>query len=251
MTCLSLPYRAVFVYFHRNQTCLFSSVSRNKLVHLLLIKLFIMIQFSEKSFKKILIALAIYLTSLFAANTLGLKIMPFIFGSHLSVAVFSFPVVFLMTDVIGEVYGKRVAKLFVLAGFLSTALFIAYSFLSLALPWSADGEWAKTGYNQIFGVSARIAIASLVAFLIAEYQDVLSFFFFRERLGIKLFWLRSFLSNLWSQLLDTVIFMVIAFAGVYPAPVLISIIVSWWLYKVAMGLFYTPLSYIGIRLLKY
>lgn len=209
-----------------------------------------MIQLTDRSFKKIMIALAVYLASLFAANTLGLKIMPFLFGSHLSVGVFSFPVVFLMTDVIGEIYGKRVAKLFVLAGFIATALFILYSFLSLAVPWSADGEWARQGYNQIFGISIRIAIASLTAFLIAEYQDVISFFFFREKLGTKHFWLRSNLSNLWSQLLDTVIFMTIAFAGIYQTRTLISIIITWWLYKVAMGLLYTPLSYIGLRLLR-
>jgi len=209
-----------------------------------------MIKLTERSFKKLLIALAVYLTSLFAANTLGLKIMPFIFSSHLSVAVFSFPVVFLMTDVIGEIYGKHVAKFFVFAGFISTALFIAYSFLSLAMPWSADGEWARAGYNQIFGISARIAIASLVAFLIAEYQDVLSFFFFREKLGVKFFWLRSFLSNLWSQLLDATIFMVIAFAGVYSPHALVSIIITWWLYKVAMGVFYMPFSYLGIHFLR-
>ena len=209
-----------------------------------------MIQLTEHSFKKLIIALAIYLASLFAANTLGLKIMPFIFGSHLSVAVFSFPVVFLMTDVVGEVYGRRAAKFFVMAGFISTALFIAYSFLSLALPWSADGEWARQGYNQIFGVSVRMAFASLVAFVIAGYQDVLSFFFFRKKLGVKHFWLRSLLSNLWSQLLDATIFMVIAFAGVYPTNTLVSIIISWWLYKVAMGALYTPLSYIGIYLLR-
>jgi len=209
-----------------------------------------MMQLSEHSFKKFLIALALYLTSLLAANTLGLKIMPFIFGSHLSVAVFSFPVVFLMTDVIGEVYGKRAAKFFVLAGFISTALFIVYSFLSLAMPWSDDGQWARQGYNQIFGISLRMAIASLAAFLIAEYQDVFSFFFFRKKLGTRFFWLRSLLSNLWSQLLDSVIFMVIAFAGVYATKTLISIIISWWLYKVAMGALYTPLSYIGLSLLR-
>jgi uncharacterized integral membrane protein (TIGR00697 family) len=209
-----------------------------------------MIQLTETSFRKLLLALAVYLTSLFAANTLGLKIMPFIFGSHLSVAVFSFPVVFLMTDVIGEVYGKRIAKCFVLAGFISTALFIAYSFLSLAMPWSADGGWARQGYDLIFGISVRIAIASLAAFLIAEYQDVLSFFFFRERWGMKRFWLRSLLSNLWSQLLDTTIFMVVAFGGVYPNHTLVNIIITWWLYKVAMGAVYIPLSYLGIRLLR-
>ena len=209
-----------------------------------------MIQLSENSFKKLVLALALYLTSLFAANTLGLKIMPFFFGSHLSVAVFSFPIVFLMTDVVGEIYGKRVAKFFVLAGFFCTALFILYSLVSLSMPWAEAGLWAKEGYNQIFGVSIRIAVASLAAFVIAEYQDVFAFFFFRERFGAKLFWLRSFLSNLWSQFLDTVIFMVIAFAGVYSTSTLISIIISWWLYKVAMGFLYTPLSYLGLRLLK-
>ncbi|MEI8270679.1 MAG: VUT family protein, partial [bacterium] len=74
---------------------------------------------TEKDYKKILICLTLYITSLFAANTLGLKIMPFIFGTHLSVAVFSFPIVFIMTDVIGEVYGKKMAKNFVLAGVIS------------------------------------------------------------------------------------------------------------------------------------
>ena len=209
-----------------------------------------MFDLNEKSLKKLLIALAVYLTSLFAANTLGLKIMPFLFGSHLSVAVFSFPVVFLMTDVVGEVYGKRIAKFFVLAGFISTALFIAYSFLSLYMPWSTEGLWAREGYNQIFGVSLRIAVGSLVAFLIAEYQDVISFFFFKKKFNDSHFWLRSNLSNIWSQFLDTVIFTIIAFAGVYSIETLTSIIITWWLYKVAMGIVYTPLSYLGIRLLR-
>src|SRR3989344_1531168 len=209
-----------------------------------------MIKLSQKSFRKLLLALTIYLTSLFAANTLGLKIMPFVFNSHLSVAVFSFPIVFLMTDVIGEVYGKKIAKLFVLSGFISIAVFLAYSFISLAVPWSADGEWAREGYNTIFGISVRMSIASLVAFLIGEYQDVFTFFFLKAKIGAKLFWLRSLLSNLWSQFLDSIIFMTIAFAGIYPTKTLISIIVTLWLYKVLMGLLYTPLSYLGIKLLR-
>lgn len=209
-----------------------------------------MIQFTEKSFQKLIIVLGMYITSLFAGNIMGLKLMPFILGTHLSVAIFSFPVVFLTTDVIGEVYGKKIAKLFVLAGFVGTALFITYSFISLAMPWSPKAEWIKQGYNQVLGVSIRIAIASVAAFLIAEYQDVISFFFFRKKFGSRFFWLRSTLSNVWSQLLDTAIFMVIAFAGVYSAPTLVGIIIPWWLYKVTMGILYTPLSYLAIYLLK-
>lgn len=207
------------------------------------------IRLSEGAFRKLVLALTIYLTSLFAANTLGLKVMPFLFGGHLSVGVFSFPVVFLMTDLIGEVYGRKTAKLFVLGGFVSTALFIFYSLLSLWMPWSPDGLWAKEGYELMFGISTRIAVASLAAFLIAEYQDVFSFFFLKKKWGKKFFWLRSMISNVWSQFLDTVIFMLIAFLGVYDADTLVGIIVTWWLYKVAMGALYSPLLYLGLKIL--
>jgi hypothetical protein len=206
---------------------------------------------SNYDLRKLLIVLAIYLTSLFAANTLGLKIMPFLFGSHISVGIICFPFVFITTDVIGQVYGKKIAKMFVLAGIISTALFILYSLISLVLPWAKEGLWAKEGYNLMFGISARISVASLVAFAIGEYQDVISFFFFKKWFGEKKFWLVSNLSNLWSQFLDTVIFMLIAFLGVYDNHTLLILILTWWLYKVAMGALYTPLSYLGIRILKY
>ncbi len=201
---------------------------------------------------RLLIALAIYITSLIAANTLGIKLMPFLFGTHLSVAVFSFPVVFLMTDVVGEIYGKAVARQFVLAGFASTALFVFYTLISNLAPWSGDPAtlWAHKSYDVIFSVTARISIASLLAFAIAEYQDVLAFFFFKKNLGEKHFWIRSNLSNVWSQLLDTIIFTLVAFTGIYPTHTLIGIIIPWWLYKVAMGFLYTPLSYVGLKLLR-
>ena len=150
--------------------------------------------------------------------------------------------------------GKRMAKFFVLAGFIATLLFILYSFLSLALPWAAAGEWVHPAYNTVFGISLRIAIASVIAFVIGEYQDVIAFFFFRNKLsprfGTRFFWLRSNLSNVWSQLLDTVLFMTIAFYGVYDNKTLVSIMISWWLFKVAMGILYTPLSYVGLWLLR-
>ncbi len=206
---------------------------------------------NEKINLKILIALVLYLISLLAANTLGLKIMPFIFGTHLSVAVFFFPFVFLTTDVIGQVYGKQMARSFVLAGFVSICLFMIYSLLSLALPWADSGLKFKDSFNTIFGISLRMSLASLMAYIIAEYQDVAAFFFFKKKLKDKAFWLQSNLSNLWSQLLDTIVFMIIAFAGVYSLKTMLLIGLPWFVYKVIMGFLYTPLSYLGIYLLKY
>jgi uncharacterized integral membrane protein (TIGR00697 family) len=205
---------------------------------------------TEKDYKKILICLTLYIGSLFAANTLGIKLMPFLFGTHLSVAVFSFPIVFCMTDVIAEVYGKKMANNFVLAGVISIALFLFYSLISVITPWAQAGLWVKDGYNQVFGLSARFSIASLAAFAIGQYQDVISFFFLRRQIGEKKFWLRANLANAWSELFDTVVFMSIAYVGIYPAYTILLIIIPWWLYKIFVGLTLTPLSYLGIYLLR-
>jgi len=200
---------------------------------------------------KIIVALSLYLVSLLAANTLGAKIMPFILGTHLSVSVFFFPFVFLTTDVIGQVYGRAMAKNFVFAGLLSISLFMLYSLIALVMPWSSDGLKFKDGFNAIFNLSLRMSLASLLAFFIAEYQDVIAFFFFKKKFNNHAFWLQSNLSNLWSQLLDTTIFMLVAFIGVYSLKTITLIAIPWWLYKVTMGFLYTPLSYLGIYFLKY
>ncbi len=204
----------------------------------------------EHDLFKLAVAFSIYLTSLFAANTLGLKIMPFIFGTHLSVGVFCFPIVFTMTDVIGEVYGKKIARMFIVGGCISILLFILYSIISLVTPWAAQGMWVKDSYNVVFAVSLRISIASIIAYAVGEYQDLWSFFFMTDKWHHKYFWLRSNLSNLWSQLFDTILFMTIAFYGVYPNNTLVSIILTWWLFKVLMGICYTPISYLGLYLLR-
>ncbi len=199
--------------------------------------------------KKLFIALTLYITALTASNTIGIKLMPFIFGTHFSTAIFVFPVVFLMTDVVGEVYGKKMARTFVWMGFASLVFFLVANFVSNIMPSSPD-FYMRSSYDEIFGLSLRFTIASLLAYIIGEYQDVFSFFFMRARWGNKLFWLRSNLSNLWGQFVDSSVWALVAFVGVYPLKTIVMIIIPWWLFKFAMGVCYTPLSYLGIRLLR-
>ena len=137
-----------------------------------------------------------------------------------------------------------------MAGIISIVLFLFYSLISTIAPWAESGIWAKEGYNQIFGLSFRFSVASIVAFVIAEYQDVFSFFFLKNKLGDKYFWLRSNLSNIWSQFFDSAVFMFIAYFGILPIQTIFLIIIPWWAYKVFMGFLFTPLSYLGIRLLR-
>jgi len=153
-----------------------------------------------------------------------------------------------MIDVIGEVYGKKIAKQFVFAGALVTIFFLLWNIISVLMPWLADGAWAKDSYNTIFGISVRMSVASLLAFVIAEYQDVFTFFLFKKKFGEKRFWLLSNISNVWSQFLDTTIWTLVAFLGVYSFGNIVGIIIPWFIYKVLMGVLYTPVSYLGIYL---
>lgn len=200
--------------------------------------------------KKIYILLTVYLTALFASNTLGLKLMPFVFGTHLSVAIFFFPILFLLTDVVGEVYGRDVSKLFVRMGFIGTALFTVFNLIANIVPFE-PGFYLEDSYKEVFGLSFRFALASLVAFWIGEYQDVFAFFYFKAKLKGRLFLLRSFLSNAWSQLIDSVIWFSIAYIGVMPLKTIILTMIPWWIFKVLAGVFYSPLTLPVIKYLKH
>ncbi len=200
--------------------------------------------------KKIFILLTIYLTALFASNTLGLKLMPFLFGTHLSVAIFFFPIVFLLTDVVGEVYGRETSKMFVRMGLYATLIFTLANLLANIVPFES-GFYLENSYKEVFGLSLRFALASLVAFAIGEYQDVFSFFYLKTKLAGKFFLLRSFVSNVWSQFLDSVIWFSIAYVGVMPIKTIWLTLLPWWIFKVLAGVFYSPLTLPVIKYLKH
>ena len=160
---------------------------------------------------KLFYALTIYLTALFATNTLGMKTMPFLFGTHLSVSIFFMPILFLTTDIVGQVYGREISKKFVIAGFIALVFFLLANILTELVPWSSQ-TYTRIGpaFDTIFSLSWRMSIASLLAFGIAEYIDVVVFFA-TKRLFSN-FFIASTLSNIVSQALDTALFMTIAFA---------------------------------------
>lgn len=197
---------------------------------------------------KILVALTVYIAALFMSNLLSLKTIPFFFDTHLSIAVFTLPFVFITTDVIGKVYGKDMAKKFVFLWFLALWMWSLFSMFAQILPWS-ESSYSRIweSYEEIFTLSIRVFIASLVAFLIAEYLDVLVFFRFKNNKST--FFTASTLSNIVSQFLDTAIFMTIAFYGVFETNTIISMAIPWWIYKVSMWVLYMPFSYLVLHYL--
>ncbi len=180
----------------------------------------------------------------------------------LSAGVLLWPVVFIMTDIINEYYGKRGVKFlsWLCAGLIAYAYFMFFSSIKLvSADWWAGSQVARgvadmnASYNGIFGQGLGIIIGSLAAFLFAQLLDVLIFHEIKKRTGERWLWLRSTGSTLFSQLADTFIVTSIAFYF-YPMFVsgngapwslnqLFTVCAGGYLYKFTVALLMTPVIY--------
>ena len=172
-----------------------------------------------------------------------------------SVAIFVLPIIFTINDIITEVYGKERTRSIIRSGLLVIFFIMVFSFLAVNLPPSTRFTASEKAYDGIFGLTMRIAAASLISFAIAEFTDVLIFVKIRERLGKKALWLRNNISNFISQLADTALFMFLAFYSLNK-PLednllfLIGLILPYWLLKCLMSIIETPFVYLGVKWLK-
>lgn len=197
------------------------------------------------------ILLGIFSAALVAANLMGTKIAR-LWIVDFSVGIFAYPVTFLITDIVEEVHGRDRAKWFVIAGFISLLFVFSITSLAIWLP-SAKRDFFPECYQKIFGISLRIFIASIIAFLVSQLHDVWSFNFWKDRTKGRYLWLRNNFSTSASQFIDTVIFMFIAFYGVTPKhdfSYIFQLILPYWLLKVVVALLDTPICYLGVWWLR-
>ncbi len=196
----------------------------------------------------------ICITELMGSKTFPLpQIGPFQLNA--SVAILILPLVFTINDIITEVFGAERARSVVRSGLLVVFLIMIFSVIATSLPASKRFMSTEKAYETVFGLSARIAAASLTAFALAEFLDVLVFVKLRKVLGKKGLWLRDNLSNFASQFVDTAVFMFLAFYA-FDKPFLnnfsflISLIIPYYLLKCLMSIIETPLVYLGVKWLK-
>ena len=201
--------------------------------------------------KKLHLLLGIFVTILVCANLLGVKITT-LFGVSVSIGIFMFPISFLITDMVEEVFGKEKTKQFVSIGVV--ALIITFLLTWLGVTLEPNARYAfNDEYKTIFTGSLRMIFASLVAFVLAQYHDIWAFSFWKKKTGGKYLWLRNNASTIVSQLIDSTIFMFLAFYQVAPkfdAMFIVSLIIPYWLFKIAFALLDTPLVYLGVNWLR-
>lgn len=160
-----------------------------------------------------------------------------------------FPLSYVIGDMLTEVYGYARARRAIWIG-LATNVIMAVTFMVVAvLPPAAD--WPnQSAYEAILGWTPRIVLASIIAYFVGEFIN--SFILAKLKIMTKgkYLWTRTIGSTLVGQLLDTVIFILIAFWGILPGSVLIAIIISNYIFKVAVEVLFTPVTYKVVNWLK-
>lgn len=167
----------------------------------------------EKTNKNLLILNGIFITSLLIANVVSAKIVTF-GGLVIPAAIVAYPLTFLMTDVIGEIWGKEQANETVKLGFVCQLISLILIGLAIILPVAPFAD-NQAEFKGIMAQSFRVVAASLVAYYCSQSWDVWVFHKIREK-GTGNKWLRNNLSTMTSQIIDTAIFITIAFIGTVP-----------------------------------
>jgi len=172
-----------------------------------------------------------------------------LFGLTTTLGNILYASVFLATDLLSEFHGKQEARKGVLLGFVTLLMMVGYMQLALYFQPAAD-DFAQPHLQALFGFMPRIALASMAAYLVSQTHDVWAYHFIRSRTGEKMLWLRNNASTLVSQFLDSSIFCVIAFWGVFPMEVFTEILISTYVIKVAVAVLDTPFIYLAKRIFQ-
>ena len=197
----------------------------------------------------ILVVLAtLFATCLLVANIIAVKLVS-IGGWFVPAGVIAYPLTFLFTDVIAELYGRKIASRVVWVGFGASVLMVILVFGGKLLPPAPSWE-DQPAYESILGMVDRITLASMIAYLVSQHHDVFAFHFWRQKTKGRFLWLRNNASTMVSQALDTGLFITIAFWGVYSTEILLNMLRTQYIIKLAIAACDTPFCYMLVGLLR-
>lgn len=194
-----------------------------------------------------LVLAGFFITNAIVAELIGGKLVQFFGLFTQSIGIILWPVIFLLTDLINEYYGKDgVRKLTYITVGLISFTFIVLS-VALSIPATSFSPVSDSVFNTIFGQSQWIIVGSIIAFLLSQLVDVYVFWSFKKITGDKHIWLRATGSTMVSQLIDTFVVQFIAFVlpGKWPfSEFLVN--ASWgYAFKLLVALALIPMIYLG------
>ncbi len=146
---------------------------------------------------------SIFVVCLIITNIIGGKFFS-LFGAQISCSILTYPITFVVTDIVSEIYGEYRASLLVRNGFIISICITLLIWLSNILPVSQFSPIGQKSFSQVFGVMPGMVFGSMIAYLCSQFIDIKLFEFFRK-IAPKQLWVRNNFSTMTSQLADTII----------------------------------------------
>lgn len=200
-----------------------------------------------------LVLSGIFIASLVTCNLIANKFVSVDLGFKVfivSAGILPYPLTFLVTDLISELYGQKKANLVVFSGFVASVFVLIFLWLGSQFSAISGSIVDDITYDSVFQNAWRLIAASMVAYLFAQFVDVRIFHFWKRLTKGKHLWLRNNGSTIASQLIDTTLVVCILFVGVWESDQIYSAILDGWLFKMLMAFIDTPIIYGVIHLLK-
>lgn len=227
---------------------------------------------ADKSATVFAVLMAAFVVVLVLTNIIGVKLfLAFpetlpkgIFGEAitLTTGLITYPITFLLTDIVCEVFGRKRANLMVVTGFVMSLVSLVLIHIALVLPGSPAWPLGNAGYETIaemqkafesvFTLPGILIFGSMTAYLVAQLLDVRMFHFWKRVTDGKHLWLRNNASTIVSQLVDTIIVnsIFLGFGLGLDWATVGQIIIASYLFKILIALIDTPFCYLGVALVR-
>ncbi|MBN2237705.1 MAG: queuosine precursor transporter [Bacteroidales bacterium] len=198
---------------------------------------------------------AIFIASLVASNLIFQKFFtwtPFgIYTFELSVGILPYPITFIVTDIISEIYGKRRANQVVAMGFVASLFTLAIIIVANYAPATSWSPIDNSTFTKVFGFTFIAVGASMAAYLSAQFIDVQLFHFWKKLTNGKHLWLRNNGSTFASQFIDTLmILLILCYFEVIEWKYFYGLLINGFLFKLLVALLDTPFVYFFVWLFR-
>jgi uncharacterized integral membrane protein (TIGR00697 family) len=209
----------------------------------------------SEAFTIYLILASMFIAALVASNLIFQKFFswnPFgWFKFELSVGILPYPITFLITDIISEIYGRKKANQVVIAGIFASIFSMGIILIANYTSAIDNSPVNNELFTKVFGLSPIAVLASMLAYLFAQFIDIRIFHFWKQKTQGKHLWLRNNFSTFSSQFIDTfTVVTLLCLFKVLPWNMFKGLLISGFLFKVLIALFDTPILYFIVYLFK-
>jgi hypothetical protein len=204
------------------------------------------------AYKIYLVLATLFITSLVVSNLIFQKFFSWdffgIYTFEISVGILPYPITFLVTDLISEIYGKKKANQVVTAGIFASFFSLLIIYVSDVVPATAWSPVDDSMFTKVFGFSVIAVFSSMIAYLLAQFVDIRIYHYWKRLTKGRHLWLRNNFSTVTSQFLDTfsVLFLLCSF-GVIEWSLFSILLLNGFLFKVLVALLDTPILYVTVH----